>query len=179
MAVLHQSMCISKAGHSSLRHVRAECKDKKPDMSNFHQNIEVWCNSKLKLPKFKDLCIKNTEKVIQDNACTQEAIGFFTAKYEILQLYPNGLSFFYSEMQNFENCTQTAIRFSQQNKKFSNVPKLPFILWVQNKNFLKLFRSSHVLFDNKLKNLKLHLNCHSFYDDETQNLKSYPIRPLT
>ena len=61
-------------------------------------------------------------------SCTETAILFLTAKYEILQFYPNGLSFFYSEMKNFKNCTQTAIRFSQQNKKFSNVPKLPFIL---------------------------------------------------
>ena len=44
------------------------------------------------------------------------------------RVYPNGHSFFYSKIRNFENCTQTAIRFSQQNKKFSNVPKLPFIL---------------------------------------------------
>ena len=116
-------------------------------------------------------CNRNSK---QFNACTQTAIRFFTAKYEILQLYPNGLSFFYSKIRNFENCTQTAIRFSQQNKKFSNVPELPFILWLQNTKFLKLLRNSHVLFDNKLKNLKLHPNCHSFFDDEIQNLKSYP-----
>ena len=41
MAVLHQSICISKAGHSSLRHVRAEFKDKKPDVSDFDRNIGV------------------------------------------------------------------------------------------------------------------------------------------
>ena len=40
MAVLHQSIYISKAGHSSLRHVRAEFKDKKPDVPDFHRNIE-------------------------------------------------------------------------------------------------------------------------------------------
>ena len=31
---------VSKAGHSSLRHVRAEFKDKKPDVPDFHRNIE-------------------------------------------------------------------------------------------------------------------------------------------
>ena len=36
------------------------------------------------------------------NACTQAAIRFFTAKYKILQLYPNGHSFFYGKMQNLE-----------------------------------------------------------------------------
>ena len=41
IAVLHQSMGISKAVHSSLRHVRAEYKDKKPDVSDFHRNIGV------------------------------------------------------------------------------------------------------------------------------------------
>ena len=36
MAVLHQSMCISKAGHSILRYIRAEYKDKKHDVSDSH-----------------------------------------------------------------------------------------------------------------------------------------------
>ena len=47
MAVLHQSICISKAGHSSLKHVRAEIKDKKPDVSDFDRNVGVWFNFKL------------------------------------------------------------------------------------------------------------------------------------
>ena len=66
MTVLYHSMCISKVGHSSLRHIRAEYKDKKPDISDFHRNIGVSCNTKLKLPKFEDLCIKSTENVLQD-----------------------------------------------------------------------------------------------------------------
>ena len=70
-------------------------------------------------------------------------------------------------------CTQTAICFSQRNKKFRIVPKLPFILWLRNTKF-KLFRNGHLLLDNKLKNLKLHPNCHSFFDHKIQNLKSYP-----
>ena len=82
------------------------------------------------------------------NECIQAGICFFTAKYEILQLYPNGHSFFkakykilqlypnnnsifYSEIQNFENSTQTAIRFSQPKKIFRIVPKVPFILRLQ------------------------------------------------
>ena len=107
------------------------------------------------------------------NGCTQTVICFFTAKYEILQLYLHSHSFFYSEMQNFENCTQTATRFSQRNKKFRIVHKLPFIPWLQNTKFLKFFRNSHLLFGNKLKNLKFHPNCHLFFDHEMQNLKSY------
>ena len=66
MAVLHKIMCISKAGHSILRYIRAEYKDKKPDVSDSHLNTRVSCNYKFKLPKFKDLCIKSTENVLQD-----------------------------------------------------------------------------------------------------------------
>ena len=39
MPILHQSMCISKAGLSSLRHFREEYKDMVPDVSDFTQNI--------------------------------------------------------------------------------------------------------------------------------------------
>ena len=99
--------------------------------------------------------------------------SYRTAKYEILQFYPNGHSFFYSEMQNFENCTQTTISFSQRNMKFRIVPKLPFVLWLQNAKYLTLLRNAHLLFDNNLKNVMLHPNWHSFFDHEIQNLKSY------
>ena len=60
-----RKLCISKAKHSSLRHVRVGYKDKKP-VSDFHQNIGVSCNSELKLWKFKDLSVKSTEKALQD-----------------------------------------------------------------------------------------------------------------
>ena len=63
MTVLHRRMCI-KVGPSSLRHVPAEYKDKVLDVSDSHRNILKLCNSKLKLPKFKDLC-KNYSEVKQ------------------------------------------------------------------------------------------------------------------
>ena len=66
MPVLHQSISIPKAGLSSLRPGQAEYRDKINDVSDSHQNIETSCNSKLKLPKFKNLLIKNTEKIIKD-----------------------------------------------------------------------------------------------------------------
>ena len=66
IAVLHQSMYISNAGYSILRYIRAKYKDKKPDVSDSHRNTGVSCNYQLKLTKFKDLCIKSTEKVLQD-----------------------------------------------------------------------------------------------------------------
>ena len=59
-------MCIFKAGQYSLRHLRAEYKDKKPDVSDFHRNIEASFNSKIKSPKLKDLHIKSTENALQD-----------------------------------------------------------------------------------------------------------------
>ena len=53
MAVLYQSMWISKAIHSSLRHVRAEYKDNR--MCHIPIKILEYhvYNSKLKLPKWK------------------------------------------------------------------------------------------------------------------------------
>ena len=51
MEVMHQSICISKANHSFLK---------------IYQKAGVSCNYKLKWPKFKDLCIKSTEKELQD-----------------------------------------------------------------------------------------------------------------
>ena len=59
-------MCKSKPGHSSFRHAQVEDKGKKPGVSDFSRNTGVWCNSKFKLPKFKDFLIKTTEKVLQD-----------------------------------------------------------------------------------------------------------------
>ena len=73
---------------------------------------------------------------MQSNVFTQAAIRFFKTKYQILQLYPNGHLFFYSEIrnlelfpkwpfvffynetQNFEICTQTAVCFSERGREF-------------------------------------------------------------
>ena len=69
MTIRHQSMCI-KVDLSSLRHVPAEYKDKVPDVSNSHRNIEKLCNSKLSSPKFKDLCVASIRKLLTDEAAT-------------------------------------------------------------------------------------------------------------
>ena len=65
-SVLYQIMCISKAGVASLRYVLAKYKDRVSDVSDSNQNIGELCNTKLKLPEFKDLCIKSTEKLVKD-----------------------------------------------------------------------------------------------------------------
>ena len=65
-SVLYQPICISKAGLVSLRHVLAKYKDRVPDVSDSNQNIGELCNTKLKLPESKDLCIKSTEKLVKD-----------------------------------------------------------------------------------------------------------------
>ena len=88
-----------------------------------------------------------------------QVIRLFTAKYEILQLYPKRAFVFLQRKTKFYSWTQTFICFLQQNAKFRIVS---FLLWLWNTKFLKLFRSGHLLLANKLKNLKLHLNCYSF-----------------
>ena len=70
MTVMHQSMCI-KVDSSSLRHVPAEFKEKVPDVSDSLWNIGKLCNSKLKSPKFKDLCTESIEKLLKDEAATR------------------------------------------------------------------------------------------------------------
>ena len=65
-------------------------------------------------------------------SCTHTAIRYFTVKCKILKLFPNSHSVFfttkdkilktapkrpfvfYNEIQNFESCTQTAIRISHK-----------------------------------------------------------------
>ena len=66
MLVLHQSICISKAGFSSLKQVQAEYNDKIPDVSDSHRNIGTPYNAKLKTPIFNDLCIKSVERLLKD-----------------------------------------------------------------------------------------------------------------
>ena len=50
-------------------------------------------------------------KKLNMNACTQAAIRFLTGKNKILQWYPNGHSFVYTEMQNFENVPKRSFVF--------------------------------------------------------------------
>ena len=58
--------------------------------------------------------------------CTQTVIRFFTAKYEILQLYPNGHSFFHSEMRNFTGVPKRPFVLLQRNTTSRIVPKPSF-----------------------------------------------------
>ena len=62
MSVLHQSMCICKAGLSSLSGDLGKYKEKLPDVSDPNQNVETTCNSKLKFTELKDLFIKRVQK---------------------------------------------------------------------------------------------------------------------
>ena len=61
LSVLHQSMCIFKAGLSSLSDDWAKYIKKVPDVSDSNQIIETTCNSKLKLG-LKDLFIIKVQK---------------------------------------------------------------------------------------------------------------------
>ena len=49
---------------------------------------------------------------------------FFTGKYKILKLYPNGHSFFYSEMQNFENYPNGYSFFYNEIQNFENFTQM-------------------------------------------------------
>ena len=62
MSVLHQSMCILKAGLSSLSDGWAKYKEKVPYVSDPNQNVEKTINSKLKFTELKDLFIKRVQK---------------------------------------------------------------------------------------------------------------------
>ena len=62
---------------------------------------------------------------------------FLTAKYEILQLHPNGYSFFYSEISNF-----------------TVVPKRPFVFYSEIRN-LELFPNGHSFFYNETQNVEI------------------------
>ena len=48
MSVLHQTMCIFKAGLSSLSDGWAKYEEKVRDKSDPKKNVEITCNSKLK-----------------------------------------------------------------------------------------------------------------------------------
>ena len=74
-------------------------------MINIDWTLNVtWINfllTKHKLTIFN--WIVNNLIVHTPSAYTQTAIRFLITKYNILQLYPNGDSFFYSKTQNFQN----------------------------------------------------------------------------
>ena len=61
LSVLHQSMCIFKAGLSGLSDAGQNIYKKVPDVSDSNQNVVTTCNSKLKLER-KDLFIIGVQK---------------------------------------------------------------------------------------------------------------------
>ena len=61
LSVLHQSMCIFKAGLSSLSDDKEKYIKKAPGVSDSNQNVETTCNSKLKL-ELKNLFIIRVQK---------------------------------------------------------------------------------------------------------------------
>ena len=71
---------------------------------------------------FTQTVIRFSQQNTKFYSCTQTAICFFKAKYEILQLYPNISSFFfvffYSEIRNFTVVPKRPSAFLQRNTKF-------------------------------------------------------------
>ena len=62
ISVLHQSLCIFKAGLSSLGDGWAKYKQKVPDLSDSNQNLETTCNSKRKFTELNNFFIKRVPK---------------------------------------------------------------------------------------------------------------------
>ena len=65
--VLHQGLCIFKAGLSHLSDGWAKYKQKVPDMSDSNQNLEIISNSELKFAELKDFFIKRVQKKLVKN----------------------------------------------------------------------------------------------------------------
>ena len=63
LPLLHQSMCIFKAGLSSESDDCVKYKEKVPDVSDSNKNVETTCNSKLKFGELKNLFIKRVQKI--------------------------------------------------------------------------------------------------------------------
>ena len=61
--VLHQSMCIFKAGLSSVSDDWVKYKEKVPDVTDSNKNLETTCNSKLKFRELENLFIKRVQKI--------------------------------------------------------------------------------------------------------------------
>ena len=49
--------------------------------------------------------------------CTKRPFRFFTTKHKILKTAPKRLIVFYTEIQNFESCTQMAIRIPHKEMR--------------------------------------------------------------
>ena len=62
MLVLHQGVCIFKAGLSRLSDDWVKYIEKLPYMSDLNQNVKTTCNSKNKFTELKDLFIKRVQK---------------------------------------------------------------------------------------------------------------------
>ena len=82
MSVLHQSLCIFKAGLSSLSDGWANYKQKLPDMSDSNQNLETTCSSKFQFLKiFSSKGYRRTcQKWIIANTAILE-LRFFSERY--------------------------------------------------------------------------------------------------
>ena len=96
----------------------------------------------------------STERLINEavpNACTQTAIRFFTAKYEILQLYPNGHSFFLTAIYEILQLSPNghSFFFYREIRNFTVTPKRSFVFLQRNAKFWKLYQNGHSFFTAK------------------------------
>ena len=69
-------------------------------------------------------------------SCTQTVIRFFTAKYEILKLYPNGHTFVLQRNTQFSELYPNGHSFHQQRNKKFNYLFISLVLFLKT-NFKK------------------------------------------
>ena len=110
---------------------------------------------------------------IVSNVCTQAAIRFFTAKYEILQLYPNGNSFFfYSEIRNFTVVPKRQfVFFTAKYEVLQLYPNGHSFFYSEIRNFPVVLKRQFVFFTAKYEIFQLYPNGHSFFYSEIQSAK--------
>ena len=80
------------------------------------------------------------------NAGTQAAIRFFTVKYQILQLHPNGHSFSTAKYEILQLYPNGHSFFTVKCKILKTLPKRPFMFLQRNIEFWKLYPNSHLYF---------------------------------
>ena len=85
--------------------------------------------------------------------------GFFTAKYKILQLYPNVHSSFYSEIRNLELYPDGHLFFLQRNTKFWKLHPNGHSFFLQrSREFWKLYPNGICISHKQMRNLTFIIN---------------------
>ena len=112
----------------------------------------------MRAPKWPFVFLQRNAKIY---SCTQTAICYFTAKYEISQLYSNGHSFFYSELKNFETLPkQPFCFFTTKHNNLKTAPKRPFVFYNEIQNLESCSQTAIRISQKEIRNLNIY---HQFF----------------